>query len=82
MAAQTTPSPRPSRRTASKAQLSHSASPHIPLDPESRRGRIAEAAYYRAERRGFAPGYEIDDWLAAESEVDTELTMGVAPSSN
>jgi hypothetical protein len=30
---------------------------------------IAEAAYYRAERRGFHPGSEIDDWLAAEEEL-------------
>jgi hypothetical protein len=30
---------------------------------------IAEAAYYRAERRGFVPGQEVDDWLAAEAEV-------------
>ena len=30
---------------------------------------IAEAAYYRAERRGFSPGMEIDDWMAAEAEV-------------
>jgi hypothetical protein len=29
---------------------------------------IAYAAYLRAERRGFAPGQEIDDWLAAEAE--------------
>ena len=34
---------------------------------------IAEAAYYRAEKRGFAPGYAQDDWLAAEVEVDSEL---------
>ena len=26
---------------------------------------IAEAAYYRAERRGFEPGRETEDWLAA-----------------
>jgi hypothetical protein len=30
---------------------------------------IAERAYYKAERRGFAPGQEIEDWLAAEREV-------------
>jgi hypothetical protein len=30
---------------------------------------IAECAYYKAERRGFQPGYELDDWLAAEREV-------------
>jgi len=28
------------------------------------------AAYFRAERRGFAPGYEVADWLAAQAEVD------------
>ena len=31
--------------------------------------RIAEAAYYRAQRRGFEPGYELEDWIAAEKEV-------------
>src|ERR1044072_4384788 len=30
---------------------------------------IAERAYYKAERRGFAPGYDMDDWLAAEREL-------------
>lgn len=30
---------------------------------------IAERAYFKAERRGFVPGYELDDWLAAEREV-------------
>lgn len=36
-------------------------------------GRIAEAAYYRAEKRGFAPGYEIEDWVAAEIELHARL---------
>lgn len=30
---------------------------------------VAEAAYYRAQRRGFAPGRDLDDWLAAEAEI-------------
>lgn len=30
---------------------------------------IAEAAYYKAERRGFRPGNELYDWLEAEREV-------------
>ena len=34
---------------------------------------IAEAAYYRAERRGFQPGLENDDWLAAEAEIQSRL---------
>ena len=35
--------------------------------------RIAEAAYYRAEKRGFAPGYALEDWLVAEALVDFEI---------
>ena len=42
----------------------------IPSFSESREARIAEAAYWRAERRGFAAGQELEDWLAAEKEVD------------
>ncbi|HEY8051341.1 MAG TPA: DUF2934 domain-containing protein [Steroidobacteraceae bacterium] len=34
---------------------------------------IAEAAYYCAEQRGFDPGRELDDWLAAESRIDAAL---------
>lgn len=30
---------------------------------------IAEAAYYKAEKRNFAPGHTFLDWLEAESEV-------------
>jgi hypothetical protein len=37
---------------------------------EERHRRIAEAAYYRAERRGFTPGYEDEDWIAAERDID------------
>jgi hypothetical protein len=36
---------------------------------------IAERAYLRAERRGFAPGNEDEDWLAAEAEVDRLLAV-------
>ena len=35
---------------------------------ETRYRWIAHAAYLRAEKRGFAPGHEIDDWLAAEAD--------------
>ncbi len=33
-----------------------------------RDAKIAEFAYYKAENRGFAPGYELEDWLEAEQE--------------
>lgn len=34
-----------------------------------RREMIATAAYFLAEKRGFEPGHELDDWLTAEIEV-------------
>lgn len=34
-----------------------------------RRAMVTRAAYLRAERRGFEPGHELEDWLAAELEV-------------
>jgi hypothetical protein len=45
-----------------------------PITPERRRGMIAEAAYLRAQARGFTPGGEEEDWLAAEAEVDRLLS--------
>jgi hypothetical protein len=45
----------------------------VTISEDVRRGMIAESAYLRAERRGFAPGYEEEDWLAAEAEVDALL---------
>jgi Protein of unknown function (DUF2934) len=35
----------------------------------SKHERIAELAYYRALQRGFEPGHELEDWLAAEAEI-------------
>ena len=37
---------------------------------EERRKKIAEGAYFRAERRGFSAGNEDTDWFEAEKEVD------------
>ena len=31
--------------------------------------QVALIAYFIAERRGFEPGHELDDWLAAEAQV-------------
>ncbi len=39
-----------------------------PMSPEARYRWIAYAAYLRAEKRGFAPGQEVEDWLAAEAD--------------
>ncbi|WJW76109.1 DUF2934 domain-containing protein [Thiohalobacter sp. IOR34] len=42
------------------------------ITPEQRYQMIAEVAYLRAERQGFA-GDPVEDWLAAEKEVDAGL---------
>ena len=34
---------------------------------------IAVAAYYPAEQRGFTPGCELEDWVAAEAQLDAWL---------
>jgi hypothetical protein len=44
--------------------------------PEERRARIAEIAYRKAGERGFAPGGELEDWLAAEREVAADPRAG------
>lgn len=46
--------------------------PHT-ISSEERHRLIAEAAYYRAERRGFANGDPVADWLAAEAEIEGRL---------
>lgn len=40
---------------------------------EDRERMIAEAAYYKAEGRGFNGGDPLQDWLDAESEIDRIL---------
>ena len=49
------------------------ASPPDPVHDKAREELIAEAAYLRAASRGFEPGHELDDWLAAEKMVDACL---------
>ena len=41
---------------------------------ESDRLRMIElAAFFRAERRGFVPGFEVEDWFAAEAEIAAQI---------
>jgi hypothetical protein len=72
----------PAEKAATRKRASKPAAPpkaaapaltEVEISPDARRGMIAEAAYLRAEGRGFAPGYELEDWIAAENEVDSLL---------
>lgn len=63
---------RPPTTQPTEVTAAHLERREIPSFSESREARIAEAAYWRAERRGFVAGQELDDWLAAEKDVDEQ----------
>ena len=52
----------------------HAAANPPPVDIDLRRQMVAAAAYFLAERRGFAAGHDLEDWLAAEATVDSRLS--------
>jgi hypothetical protein len=43
------------------------------VSADQRHAMIADAAYRRAERRGFTTGDAVADWLESEKEVDALL---------
>ncbi len=78
---------RPVAKPAPKAAAASSPARKMPararatavVAPARREEMIRLGAYFRAERRGFAPGNEWEDWLAAEAELDAPV--GAAPSA-
>ncbi len=62
---------KPAKAPATKKTATKKTAPLI--SPEHRYHMIATAAYYLAERRGFAGGYEMQDWISAEAEIDAQL---------
>ncbi len=64
------------RTTASAKATRKSASlgGRVRISAAERHHLIAEAAYLRAEHRGFSSGDPVIDWLAAEVEIDTALS--------
>ena len=82
----TTPSRHPSRKSAIPAtppagggkggyvsEMASQTAKDRALDPQVREVMIAEAAYYCAEKRGFVPGHELEDWLEAEAQIEVAL---------
>jgi hypothetical protein len=62
-----------SSSSVSDPTLSQSATAKALHKPVDRYASIAQAAYFRSQHRGFKPGHEMEDWLAAEAEVDQRL---------
>jgi hypothetical protein len=59
----------PTDRERPLEEFAQSAASDLPSEEAVRQRMIAELAYRRAEQRGFEPGHELDDWLAAETEI-------------
>ena len=72
---------------SSASRRSNAADPTLETEPDGiavlqageRQAMIAQAAYYRAERRGFEAGHEMEDWLAAERDI--QQLVPAAPGS-
>lgn len=59
-----------------RKRLTGKASPRLNkagVTDHERHQLISRVAYFRAERRGFMPGSELEDWLAAEEEISEML---------
>ena len=57
----------PRKKTAKSTNVSGA------VTPEQRYRMICDAAYFRAEQRGFVGGSPEQDWCDAENEIDQKL---------
>jgi Protein of unknown function (DUF2934) len=63
-------SPMKTRLTPARRSPAVKEETQAPAAAAERYQRIAERAYLLAAARGFAGDHQLDDWLAAEREVD------------
>ncbi len=64
----------------SATRLQFDITPYLhPVTQAWREPLIRRAAYLRSLNRGLQPGNELEDWLAAEREVDDLAACGAAP---
>ena len=73
-------------KKAARRTVSRKASPRASadagmlnvIDKRARYEMIAKMAYFRAEKRNFEPGWELEDWLESERMIDRMLGGGEA----
>ena len=70
---QTKVSPGHAKESTNPAQAEGSIGERVVVHESEWNQKVSEAAYRRAEMRGFAPGRELDDWLEAEREFTRDL---------
>lgn len=64
------------KTTPAKSRASQVSAQKTVVNAEQRANYVEVVAYYIAERRGFTEGNPVDDWLAAEAEVDRLIATG------
>ncbi|MBV5310434.1 DUF2934 domain-containing protein [Chromatium okenii] len=52
------------------------------VSPDVRQKMIEDAAYFKAEKRNFAPGHEVEDWADAEREIDDLINHAKTMTGN
>jgi hypothetical protein len=60
-------------KTVHKPLFMFTPDDHQPPESPDLRHKIATAAFYIAEKRGFLPGLEFHDWLEAEARFDARI---------
>jgi len=64
------------------AEMPFAEGAHDELDPGLRHRLISDAAYALYCKRGYVDGYDLDDWLEAEAQVDHTLLRAIEPASD
>jgi hypothetical protein len=68
-----------------RSDASASGPGRIPKDSAAltseRHAQIAARAFELAQRRGFAPGSELEDWLQAEREIEAGPARNTPPDN-
>jgi len=59
----------PKKATAKSAKTAKTDTSMMDITPKERWKMVAVAAYHKAEKRGFAPGHDLQDWIDAEKEI-------------
>jgi hypothetical protein len=71
----TTPGPEAKAKDATlkRSAPRKTSTAHQPPSQDQINQMVEEAAYYLAEKRNFAPGFEEQDWLAAKAQIKRQL---------
>jgi hypothetical protein len=62
------------KRVEARTESAAAGATGTEVTSEEKHQLVAEAAYFRAERRNFSPGCELEDWLGAEAEIEMRLS--------